>query len=743
MIKNNYFKYILIIITFSLLFLSSCSDNKKKNELYASLMDELKDVNAKIDESELYSTYYTFEIYEWTYINDAPYKYSFPDKDSYEKIDCVMNKDLSYLYQERNYYVQDEHKHSSNYYSVHNNDIYKVQKLDKPYSEEVEYEFNLIEDGTALDDIIGFTEFEKLRINGFDWKNGKINKKENTNSGSLAYDYTIEMKYSDVKDEELIKTILTKDNILEYKDYIKDDSKVTLYYKLETVDYNFHFNIEFVKEDTLYTAEIDFSRYENKDVDKNIEYKQKIDLIFNKEKEINLLPQKEVLLSFTPKYSGYYDININLSNPVNVTIGEEKYSGSNLKITILLNSNEKYPINIENQDKYSEGNINITYSNKVNMDNISIRGNDTYVLKLSKIDGLRNIRVNNDNISLDRFAPDTTDYYDTRMYNYLIIRCSINESTSSASCLFDEEKVFLLYLKNKTDEDIDNISVSVEDIKPIEMDSINEITVDQNYTFYRIDNKVAGQYKINILDGEINSYRLYDLNYNVNAYNSKNEISMEKDKSYYIGFKNNKKNTVKLEFQKEEVEYEWQITGDDGFLIRTYENTVTLKRGYNYHIDLFVNGEIYKDNSSFSDIDENDNYIYDANTRSLYIKDDAVINYNFNIRMKFDDDNYKLKVYTTFDETKIETKLNIDEKLELEVFLPNRILSFDYIVKIGDKEYKYNFDNEKNMQCETTVKIDLSDYIQNKEDIQIQIYNLTLAAYYEKINYPCDIIVKL
>lgn len=725
MFKKRNVKYIVTLIIISLVFiLSSCNDNKKNYELYNSMIDELYEIENDINNAEFFENDYSYTVKDRKTKENKSRDYNY----------CIVKKDLSYIRQQRP-------RLAYKYYSLNDGDIYSIERKEKDlnyndhysaYSKYSEIDYNISKlENYSLKDIFGLYDVKKLKIDSFNGKNGKIIKHDY----DRADYYTLEMKYSLLKDEPLIKEIIEIDNFSDIKPYITDDTNIILeYYLYKKQGFEFAFRCPTIIDGDEIDLYVRFDKSICSDGSYNIDFPQQTNINVEEEQSISLLPLGEKTLGFVPKYSGYYDINIDLSNPVTVTIDDEEYNGTNIKITKLLESKEKYYIKLKGNDAFSDGKALISYS--VKMDNISIKENDVCVIKLEKFNGVKNLLVNNENIEIKAIKINS-DVFNDDVYDY-----SHATWNKRNACILDGTNEFLLFLGNQTNKKIDDISITISDPEEIDLNSINEITIDGNSSFYKIDNKVAGQYRINILDGEINSIKLYgsdrlesiDVCY---PRDIENKISMDGDKCYFIEFISYKKTKIKVEFQKNENEYEWEIKGDNGFYLKTHENTIRLKRGNNYHIDLLVNG-IISELSTYPNV--SDGFKFNKAEQTLFIEDTANLYNAIYFDVRYPDYYSSLRISPLFNESMIKCEINETNKNELEVLLPNRVLSFDYILKIGDKEFDCTYNNGDNYIYTSKAKIKLSDFVDNyiNENIEIRIYNLKLY-FGDKIVYPCDI----
>ncbi len=577
MIKKNYIKYIFFVFLFSLLILlSSCNkgQEKKKDEML-SIFNQIEELDKKINDNEYYQTSFYFNVDDTEKGNIH-----------YEENECIVKKDLSYISKMTK---KDNNINEYDYYTCKDNQYYHLTPID-----DKEYEIEKIDD-FDLNNIIGFDNPlpSKEIVNDI--------KKITIKDGEYRIPYSL------VKDSSLVKRMFDYGYFNDLNDYLSDDELLVHFsFKCYESQYSVSCSFWYVKDNSSIKTEIVLTKdiLKNQD-DLNLDFKQQKTIREYKESKINILSEGEEALIFTPKYSGYYDINLDLSNSVNVKFGEDEYNDSNIKITKLLNSHEKYYINIKNGKSITEGKVLVTYSDKVNMDNISMRAYDTYVLKLDKIKGIKELVLNNKNIFIYKtlYKIDTDNDY------------PYAERKTSEIFYYEENEYYIL-LRNRNNNDIEDISINITDIDEIKIGCINELgTLSEDMTYFRINNEVGGQYKVNFFRF-VNMY-FYNENGLPLGVNF-GEISMDAGKTYYLGLRNASDELCTIELQKLDDEYQWEITGGKYDSYRTFEEAIKLEADYTYNIKFIKNGEIV--DCVFKDEFQGDRY---NSQYSMHISEDG------------------------------------------------------------------------------------------------------------------------
>ncbi len=536
MIKNNFFKYTLIIITFSLIFfLSSCNEKKNNYEKYTTLIEELKDVNDKIDESE-------------TYYSRYEYKVDSDDKEatfySSESKSSNVKSDLTYVTQGYLAYTSSGKEDTYTNYSFVNDDVYLVEKKEKKpngfNNDDEEYTFTKV-DNITIKDILGITSLESLIVNDYDG-NGNLDEYINGESTRKNHSCKIEVKYSLLKNNKLIEEIFSKEDLTFIRDCINDDSLFIFYYDLYEDKYYFDIWCYFIKDDKTYKFDFFYWKKKLEKDNNEFTYHQNKTILLDEDANVILIPLQDENINFTPKYSGYYDIILNFTNPVKITIQDEEYTGSNIKLTKLLKSGNKTVINIEGLTDLAEGNIRISYSDEIKLDNIQIDGNDEYITKIGSLKEIKKIITNDSNVgiknvilryNLDGYDYDTYNFYPSSQLSY---------NFSNINYQYDDCYVVL---KNLSDSKIDNVNISLVEIDTLDVNSSNVVKIDgRNYV--KVQNTNNSRYRLNII-GEYKSLYFYNSNFE-SLFIKSDDFIMESNETYYINIVCDKETVLQIEF---------------------------------------------------------------------------------------------------------------------------------------------------------------------------------------------------
>lgn len=547
-IKNNFFKYTLIIITFSFIFfLSSCNEKKNNYEIYTTLIEELKAVNDKIE------TYYSRFEYKVESDDKAATFYRSESKSSYVK------SDLTYVTQSYLAYTDDGVEDAYTKYSFVNDDVYLVEKKEKKpngfNNDDKEYTFTKV-DNITLKDILGITSLESLVVNDYNGDNGKLEKYEfEVASGRYRY-CELEVKYSLLKNNKLIDEIFSKENLSFIRDCINDDSVFVFYYNLYDDIYSFDIVCHFAKDDKPYTVSIGYYKAtreammgetHNMTYNNEFTYHQNKTILLDEDTNVNLIPHQDESINFTPNYSGYYDIILNFTNPVKVTIQNEEYTGSNIKLTKLLkseNQTNKTVINIEGLNDLTEGNIRISYSDEIKLDNIQMGEYDEYITKIGFLEGIKKIITNDSNVGIQNLIlRKNLDGYHYNTYNcYPSSQLSYNFSDD-----IYKNYDYYVVLKNLSDLKIDNVNISLAEVDTLDVNSSNVVKVDgKNRKYFKVQNANNSSYRLNVI-GEYIDLDYYDSDSEYLFIDS-NSFIIESNETYYISLVCDKETVLQIEF---------------------------------------------------------------------------------------------------------------------------------------------------------------------------------------------------
>ncbi len=410
----------------------------------------------------------------------------------------------------------------------------------------------------------------------------------------------------------------------------------------------------------------------------------KKELTLDKEKTISILPNGENLFSFIPHFSGDYEINIILPKNFKVYINGEEYNTKSIKKYI--RNNEELKIRVCNIDVSQIGKISIKLSN--NLDDISIGSNDNFLIELGNINGMKKITTNN------KFVLFNNLYY--RDEDNSLEKVDI-EPDYNLTYPFNEEYVYYVYLMNNS-TDIQNINITFDDVLSLKKDENTNIELNKNYTYFKIDNFDGGQYVIAIKTSSSNATKtslftseLTEIQKPISYRNGEYILSIDDNKTYYLGFTNKDNCSADIIIKKLNDSYEWEIVDENGFYHNTRETSKELKRGRSYHLAFMINGKKIETQL----IDKNDDYKnkyksdydFDVDTQVLKISEDAALDASIDIMTALET-GYGINIFyititPLFDNSKSEINVTNGDELELNFSFPNYVKYFEYSLKVG------------------------------------------------------------
>ena len=428
------------------------------------------------------------------------------------------------------------------------------------------------------------------------------------------------------------------------------------------------------------------------------------DLTLEKEELVYLLPNGFNSYSFIAPFSSDYNIQINTTEAMQVTINGTKYSGSKINISTLIHAGDELYIKTDGNSKISIGKIKISPNS--NRQNISIANGEQYLLCIDSLSGLKELSINNTNVVIDKI------FY---MSNYKLVSYE-NYGTISPDDIisypFKTHTKFYVVLHNKTSNLISNVVLSINDIRSLTIGNQTDVNLYPNMTYFKLNALEGGQYIqtiTNISDKNF-VYKVLDSNLNVipNGYSyTSGEFIMtfDSDKTYYIGITNgNDCRNAKLIINSRSNAYQWEIIGGQytsGY--KTFDRSIRLKRGYTYTLKFWINNQI-SDTSLFSEDDPNNYYGgYNISVNSngtLSIPTTAPIGGSgITIKAKYynTDASYDhtLKVIPEFENTISNLSCTNNDDLSFSFQSPRYVKSFDYKISIGSlsKNFSMNISN--------------------------------------------------
>lgn len=236
--------------------------------------------------------------------------------------------------------------------------------------------------------------------------------------------------------------------------------------------------------------------------------------------------------SFTPIYSGKYIINIESRCVLKLNINGVVKQGTQVSIETTLNKGNIYNLIIEN---LTENRICKKFEFKVSSDinNITVRGNDNYLIRVDSLTGFKKVLFNNSNIYVGLLSND-----------FLVLK---NNHTNCFYYCFNNEKYILL--QNNTSTSITNNLIIEDELRNINFETTNIIQFNKGDSFYKFIPSKSGKYSVIIFESDESNYsfKVYSDNGSesiITIYGKnfiKYDCNLQAGKTYYVGYENSTK----------------------------------------------------------------------------------------------------------------------------------------------------------------------------------------------------------
>ena len=344
------------------------------------------------------------------------------------------------------------------------------------------------------------------------------------------------------------------------------------------------------------------------------------DIRVEQEQKLNLLPNGTNYFKFNAEYASDYTFNIPNVNGIMVKVNGAVVNGS-----VSLNAGEHKVeiINLTEEKIFSSLTIspNAMYAPNNNKA-LSINSNQTYLLKVTSLAGVKQLCTNNNNVLIEALFNSELEPYTAKG--------TINPGTLISHPFV--EGAYYITIRNKQSSATEiNFSIS----EPTAISFATKTNVDMNgnnYIFVKFVATKSANHIITLGNNINSSFIIYKNDINSTGVNSKNygyycTVGFDKNVVYYIGFKNNTNETNSVLINLLERSYEWIITDSKNNVVSTFEDRYEFGREETYTINFKINGEV-PNNLEIIDTTTVSNqtkfsYYYDKNKRTIIFYADS------------------------------------------------------------------------------------------------------------------------
>ncbi len=345
-----------------------------------------------------------------------------------------------------------------------------------------------------------------------------------------------------------------------------------------------------------------------------------------------LLENGRNYFSFTPQYSGKYEIYLDGPDELSVNFDGLVEQGSCISLKKELNKGNKYEIVIDHMDGHR-----LCLPFKFNISNdlyqVHVGKFDSCIVRLDALNGFKNITFNSSNVELSLLSE-----------NFVLIKES---HTNSLNFVFDGSTKYILLENNTVIDTTDYISIS-NNYEGINFESSKQINLQKGELFYEFVPSKSDTYSIVVIESNVSSYN-FEIYSDYAHENSTTifgnnfiiyECNMTTEKTYYIGYENCASSQGKLSIiiKSKNSIFDFYINNE------IVEETAYLLQGQEFTLDVKVGNIIVDDINIyvFSGINgsyitkRNGKYIVDSNapTSNVYCDRLAVVNQD-NIQIEY------------------------------------------------------------------------------------------------------------
>jgi hypothetical protein len=298
------------------------------------------------------------------------------------------------------------------------------------------------------------------------------------------------------------------------------------------------------------------------------------ELSFLSYNSLYLLENGTNYFSFTPDYSGKYEINVNSTSILKVSFDDLTNLGTSVSLEKVLNKGTTYYFTIKNM---STNRICQTFNFEVSEDasNISISNNNNYLVKLTNISGFKKISFSNTNAKVKIHSS-----------NFTLLK---ENDTNLAYYLFTDKPYYVVIENYSSSKITGDLLIQIE-TSSISFDETTNINVSKGDKFYSFTSNSSVKHSVTVFDNSTSDYTFSVYSNNgimspIIYYGSnyiRYDYNFTSGNTYYIGYEN-----ASL------------TNGNISIIIKTGSNI------YNFYIDgeLVTDGEVYLKQGQFFDVE--------------------------------------------------------------------------------------------------------------------------------------------
>lgn len=308
----------------------------------------------------------------------------------------------------------------------------------------------------------------------------------------------------------------------------------------------------------------------------------------DKQQKLILLPNGTNYFNFNAEYASDYTFNVANANGIQIKVDGNVASGS-VKLDAGLHKVEV--INLT-EEKILDG-LTISPNAMYAPDNnkaLTINGNQTYLLKVTNLAGVKQLCTNNQNVEI-------VALYNSELEPYTLKR-TVNPGTLISHPFV--EGTYYITIRNKQSSATE-MNFSINEPNTINFATKTNVNMNgNNYIFVKFIASESANHLIMLGNNIKSSFIIYKNDMNFTGVNSKDygyycTVGLNKNEVYYIGIKNgtNEINSILINLVKRS--YEWIITDSKNNAVSTFEDIYEVGREETYTINFKINGEVPND----------------------------------------------------------------------------------------------------------------------------------------------------
>ncbi len=311
------------------------------------------------------------------------------------------------------------------------------------------------------------------------------------------------------------------------------------------------------------------------------------DIRVEQEQKLNLLPNGTNYFKFNAEYASDYTFNIPNANGIMVKVNGAVVNGS-----VSLNAGEHKVeiINLTEEKIFSSLTIspNAMYAPDNNKA-LTINANQTYLLKVTSLAGVKQLCTNNNNILIEALFNSELEPYTLK-------------GTISPSALISHpfvEGTYYITIRNKLSSALEINFAITENISSIALGIERIITMSgDNYSYVKFTASEGGSYVITLENNDNVELCVYVLDDNLSAKPVKGgsfyTVQFNPSYTYFIGIKNGTHSDNSIFINMEKFAYEWIISDGDK-VVSTFESYYEVDVRKTYTFSFRINNKLISD----------------------------------------------------------------------------------------------------------------------------------------------------